>query len=76
MIPARFVPVLSGFILSGLMSLVVTAISTLRAVGATADFPHLWLGSWLTAWLVAFPLVLVVAPLTRRIVNRLVRLPE
>lgn len=75
MIPARFAPALFGFILSGLMSLVVAAISTLRAVGATADFPRLWLGGWLTAWLVAFPLVLVVAPLTRRIVNRLVQPP-
>ncbi len=72
MFPARFAPALFGFILSGLMSLLVSAISTFRAVGASATFLHLWLGGWLTAWLIAFPVVLVVAPLTRRLVQRMV----
>jgi len=31
-----------------------------------------WATGWLTAWLVAFPVVLVVAPLTRRAVGALV----
>lgn len=75
MFPARFAPALFGFVLSGLMSLLVSAISTLRAVGASAAFLHLWLGGWLTAWLIAFPVVLVVAPLTRRLVQRLVVAP-
>lgn len=72
MFPARFAPVLFGFILSGLMSWVVSAISTFRTVGLDADFLRLWMGAWLPAWLVAFPLVLMVAPVTRRIVARLV----
>lgn len=76
MFPARFAPALFGFILSGLMSLLVSAISTLRAAGASAAFLHLWLGAWLTAWLIAFPVVLVVAPLTRRLVQRLVVAPS
>ncbi|MFN4361584.1 MAG: DUF2798 domain-containing protein [Hylemonella sp.] len=73
MLPARYAPALFGLILSGLMSLLVSAISTLRAVGPDANWLPLWMGAWLTAWLVAFPVVLVVAPLTRRIVQRLVR---
>ncbi len=73
MLPARYAPALFGLILSGLMSLLVSAISTLRAAGPGAEWPHLWIGAWLTAWLVAFPVVLVVARLTRRIVQRLVR---
>lgn len=72
MLPARFAPVLFGLILSGLMSLVVSAIATFRATGPVANFLNLWTGAWLTAWLVAFPLVLLVAPVTRRIVQRLV----
>ncbi len=75
MFPARFAPALFGFVLSGLMSLLVSAISTFRAVGASAAFLQLWLGGWLTAWLIAFPVVLVVAPLTRRLVQRLVVAP-
>ena len=72
MFPARFAPVLFGLILSGLMSLVVSGISTIRTRGPESDFLSLWMGAWLLAWLIAFPMVLMVAPATRRIVHRLV----
>jgi len=73
MIPARFAPVVFGFILSGLMSLIVSGIATLRAVGMPPDILAKWMGSWAFSWAVAFPTVLVVAPLARRLVARLVR---
>ena len=73
MFPARVAPVLFGLILSGLMSLLVSGISTARAAGLGPAFLHLWLGAWLPACAVAFPLLLVVAPITRRIVARLVK---
>ncbi len=75
MIPARYSNILFGLILSGLMSLMVSGLSTFRAVGAVADFPMLWLGNWVMSWSLAFPAVLVVAPVTRRIVGRLVAPP-
>ena len=71
MIPSRFGPLLLGLILSGLMSLLVSGISTWRAAGLTPEFPSLWVGAWLTAWVVAFPTTLVIAPLARRAVERL-----
>ena len=71
MIPKKFAPLLFGFLLSGLMSLLVSGISTLRAAGAGPDFPWLWATSWLSAWVVAFPVVLVVAPLVSRVVAAL-----
>jgi Protein of unknown function (DUF2798) len=71
MIPARYAPFVFGFILSGLMSLVVSGIATLRVTGPVAGFPGLWLGAWLTAWLFAYPVVLVAAPLARGIVKRM-----
>ena len=73
MFPARFAPTLFGFILSGLMSLMVSGLSTLRAVGAVDGFVGLWLGNWAVSWAIAFPVVLVVAPVTRRIVAALTR---
>lgn len=73
MIPARFAPVLFGLILSGLMSLIVSGIATVRATGMVPDFPGLWMTAWLTSWLVAFPTVLVIAPLARRLVAKVVR---
>lgn len=71
MIPRKFEPVLFGFFLSGLMSLLVAGISTLRAAGMGPGFLPLWAGSWLTAWLFAFPAVLLVSPLARRVVRSL-----
>lgn len=72
MLPRQSAPALFGLILSGLMSLLVSGISTYRAVGLVDSYAGLWVGAWLTAWLVAFPVVLVVAPLARRIVALLV----
>jgi hypothetical protein len=72
MFPKKFAPALFGLILSGLMSLLVSAIATYRAAGAAHDFIGVWATGWITAWLVAFPVVLVLAPLTRRVVGALV----
>ncbi|MEQ8656509.1 MAG: DUF2798 domain-containing protein [Hyphomicrobiales bacterium] len=73
MLPQRFAPVLFGFILSGLMSLLVSGIATWRALGLPPDFFTLWIAAWINAWIVAFPAVLVVAPITRRLVAKLVK---
>ena len=73
MIPARLEPFVFALILSGFMSLIITGISTLRTAGMIEGFPELWAGAWLPSWLVAFPVVLVIAPLTRRIVRRLLK---
>lgn len=73
MIPARFAPILFGFLLSGMMSLLVSGLSTFRAIGLGQGFAAVWMGNWAVSWATAFPVVLVVAPLTRRIVARLIR---
>lgn len=69
----RYAPVLFGLLLSGFMSLIVSGIATVRAVGLVADVVTLWLEAWLTSWAVAFPVVLFVAPVVRRIVAAMVR---
>ena len=58
----KFAPAPFGLILSGLMYLLVSAISSYRAVGFGEGYIPLWTSAWLTGWLVAFPVVLVVAP--------------
>ncbi|MFK7752871.1 MAG: DUF2798 domain-containing protein [Sedimentitalea sp.] len=75
MIPARYSSVLFGFFLSGLMSCLVSGISTLRVLGFAGFVPWEWMQAWAYSWVVAFPAVLLVAPLARRIVARLVK-PE
>lgn len=73
MFPRKFAPLLFGLILSGLMSLLVSGISTFRAIGPIPGFAALWTSAWLTAWLFAFPIVLFAAPMARRMVERLVK---
>lgn len=73
--PPRLAPVLFGFVLSAFMSLVVSGIATLRSVGLSDHFPWLWVSAWLTSWVIAFPVVLVVAPVARRLVGLLVKTP-
>ncbi|MCF2903449.1 DUF2798 domain-containing protein [Octadecabacter sp. CECT 8868] len=73
MIPARFAPILFGFILSCLMSGIVSAIATWRVLDADIAFFPNWIGSWISSWMVAFPTVLVVAPIARRLVGKLTR---
>lgn len=72
----RYAPVLFGFVLSALMSFIVSGIATLRNAGPVDDFVSLWINAWLPSWLIAFPIVLVVAPVARRLVGMLVRAPS
>lgn len=73
--PARFAPVLFGFILSALMSFLVSGIATFRNAGFVDGFLGIWVSAWLPSWLIAFPVVLVVAPVARRLVGFLVKAP-
>lgn len=73
MLPPRFAPMLFGLILSGLMSLLITGIATWRSQGFGDASLGAWGSAWLTAWPVAFPCVLLLAPITRRLVGWLVR---
>jgi len=72
MIPSQSGPILFGFILSALMSFLVSGISTFGNVEPAEGFLGLWVRAWLPSWLIAFPMVLVIAPIARRIVGGLV----
>jgi hypothetical protein len=72
-VPRRYEHVAVGLLLSGMMSFIVSGISTALARGISADFALSWLGAWLPSWAIAFPAVLFVAPLVRPIHHRLVR---
>jgi len=67
--------VLFGFVLSALMSFIVAGIATFRGIGLVDGFFGLWVSAWLPSWLIAFPVVLVVAPVARRLVGMLVKAP-
>jgi hypothetical protein len=73
MLPAKFAPILFSFILSIMMSCVVSGIATYNVFGLLDGFFNFWMMAWLKSWLVAFPSILVVAPLTRRLVGKLTK---
>jgi hypothetical protein len=73
--PQRFAPLLFGFILSALMSFIVSGVATVRNSGLTEGFVSLWVGAWLASWLVAFPVVLLAAPAARRLVGLMIKAP-
>jgi Protein of unknown function (DUF2798) len=70
-LPKRFAPILTGFFLSGLMTLIISGVATFRNVGLTEDFASKWLAAYLNGWVILFPTVLVVAPLVRNLVARI-----
>ena len=71
-LPAHFGHPLFSLLLSGLMSLLVSGVATWSALAGHDGFAAKWLNAWLHSWLVAFPAVMVIAPLVRKIVARLV----
>lgn len=73
--PARYAPILFGLILSALMSFLVSGIATFRNAGLVDGFLGTWINAWLPSWLIAFPVVLVAAPVARRLVGVLVKAP-
>jgi UDP-N-acetylmuramate-alanine ligase len=61
-----------GYVVSGSDLAEGPTTARLRALGMGSHFAQAWMGNWAISWATAFPVVLVVAPITRRIVARLV----
>jgi hypothetical protein len=74
-IPKRLEHIAFGLLLSGMMSLLVSGFATLIGLGFVDGILLAWMKAWLPSWALAFPVVLVVAPLVRRILGRLVIQP-
>lgn len=61
-----------GFLLSGMMSFLISGVATVLAIGIVPGLVPTWLSSWISSWAIAFPTVLVVAPAVRRVLSRIV----
>ena len=76
MIPPRFAPIMFGFLVSGMMSLIVSGIATLRAIGWDAGLGASWIHAWAISWAIAFPTILIVSPIVRRFVAAITKQPS
>jgi Protein of unknown function (DUF2798) len=74
-LPPRHNAIAMPFVLSMLMTIVVSGISTLTVVGLKAGWHGLWYKAWLLSWAVAFPTMLFVLPIARRLVAQFVEQP-
>ncbi len=68
-LPKRLEPFAFGFLLSGMMSFIVSTVATYLAIGSFQGL----LAAWLSSWAIAFPAVLIVAPIVRRILKIIVK---
>ena len=71
MIPAIYGQVTFIFFVSICMSCVVSGVSVLNTAGFVDAFFGLWMTAWLKSWIVAFPSLLVIAPIVRRFLDKL-----
>jgi len=67
-IPRRYGHFVFGVIQSGLTTAIATAIASLPFL-ADSTFLFHWLVAWLTAWAAMTPVVLLAAPVIRRLVG-------
>jgi hypothetical protein len=74
-LPASYNALVMPFVLSILMSCIVSAVATLINLGWTTGFVATWPYAWGASWLVGFPSLLLVLPIVRRIVAAIVDQP-
>jgi Protein of unknown function (DUF2798) len=74
-VPKRFAPFLFPLLLSGFMTFLITGISMTRVLGIDVlvtdpgNFLQIWMKAYVSSWLVAYPILLLVIPVVRRMVD-------
>jgi hypothetical protein len=71
---AKWAMVVMPFILSCLMSGIISLINMLRNLGWIDGFMNLWFHNWMISWAFAFPIVLTLLPFVRKLTGKLVDL--
>lgn len=71
-LPAKYAAVVIPFILSFMMSGLISMINIIHNIGFVEHFAAVWISAWIFSWCVAFPAVLILLPIVRRITVRLV----
>lgn len=67
----RFAPVLNALLMAVILPFFMTFVVSVVNMGFTERLAAAWMRTWFIASVAAFPLILVLAPLIRRLVGRL-----
>ncbi|MEE3171079.1 MAG: DUF2798 domain-containing protein [Pseudomonadota bacterium] len=70
---SRIRPLVFGFYMSGIMSLLMSGVITFINTGLEDGFLARWIAAFLVAWAVAFPLVTFIAPLAGKLTTLTLR---
>ncbi len=67
----RFAPVLNAILMALILPFFMTFVVSVVNLGLSERFVATWMRTWFIASVAAFPLILVLAPLIRRLVGRM-----
>ena len=73
MFDPKYQPIIFAFLMALLMSCLMSLVITVHNIGFVPNILWIWLNAWAFAFVVAFPAVMVVAPIVRTLVTKLVR---
>lgn len=65
MIPARYETLLFQFLISGMMSCLVSGMVSFINLGTDGFEFALWFNAWMIAWPVAFPTIVIMSPVVK-----------
>lgn len=75
-LPAKYYFLVMPFILSILMTCIVSFISTAKVRGMGGDFFYVWTSAWFFSWIVAYPTLLLVLPIVKKMALFVVECPS
>ncbi|MBU1437236.1 MAG: DUF2798 domain-containing protein [Gammaproteobacteria bacterium] len=73
MIHPKYQSVVFAFFMALLMSCLMSLVITVHNIGLVPNILYIWLDAWAFAFVVAFPAVMLVAPVVRKLVVKLIR---
>lgn len=75
-LPPKYNATVLPFVLSGLMTFVVSFVTSVINLGFIDIFLKKWLGAWALSWIIAFPTLVILLPMVRKFIANFVEPPK
>lgn len=73
MIHRKYEFLIFSFLVTLFMSFIISGVLVVVNLGFIENFLYVWMVSWVKAWAVAFPSVLIIIPVVRKIVAKIIK---
>ena len=73
MISRKYEFLIFSFLVTLFMSFIISGVLVVVNLGFIENFLYVWMVSWVKAWAVAFPSVLIIIPVVRKIVAKIIK---